>query len=637
MGVAGVNIEDQVFPKRCGHMEGKQVIPAEEMAGKVRAMVDVRRRLGKDIVINARTDAYAVHGLHEAIFRANLYLDTGADMVFIDGIGTRADIERAAREVRGLLSVNLMDGVTGVKTELIPIPELAAMGVARVSIPVASILVMHRALQEFFERAARVPLGPSRGGNRTGLPASRSTPTSSGCRSTGRWKRSSCRHPRLSAEGIQTRSIVVGMTLAEKILAHGAGRERVKPDEIVVARVDLAMSHENADLVRKSFLEIGVSRVWDPSKIVIIFDHRIPAESEKTATTHKAVREFVADQGDRAASTTWAAAVSATRCCPKTGTCGRAWCWWERIRTPPRTARSAPSPPASAPPRWRVSGPKGTLWFKVPSTLRIEVTGEFRPWISAKDLILYIIGKLGAAGADYRAVEFDGPAIRRMTVASRMVLANLSMEMGAKVAFTPVDEVLLDYLRPRVSGRLKMIGPDADAQYERVIYVDAGKDLREPQIACPHAVDSVQPLSALGEVPVHQAVLGSCTNGRLEDLEVARAGGGRTHGASAHAADRGSGIAADLSRGHAPGLSGDAGGRRGDHQSAGMRAVRRRPPGHPRGGRSHASPRTNRNFLGRMGSKDSHVYLASPAVVAASAIAGQLVHPEIVAREVEYA
>ena len=150
MGVAGVNIEDQVFPKRCGHMEGKQVIPAEEMAGKVRAMADVRRRVGRDIVINARTDAFAVHGLREAIERANLYLDSGADLVFLDGIGTRADIERAVREIHGLLSVNLMDGVTGVKTELVSIPVLAALGVARVSIPVASILVMHKALTDFF-------------------------------------------------------------------------------------------------------------------------------------------------------------------------------------------------------------------------------------------------------------------------------------------------------------------------------------------------------------------------------------------------------------------------------------------------------------------------------------------------------
>jgi 2-methylisocitrate lyase-like PEP mutase family enzyme len=159
MGVAGVNIEDQVFPKRCGHMEGKQVIPADEMAGKVRAMVDARARLGNDIVINARTDSFAVGGLHEAIFRANLYLDAGADMVFLDGIGTRVDIERAAREIHGLLSVNLMDGVTGVKTELVPIPDLAAMGVARVSIPVASILVMHKALADFFAALHSSPSG----------------------------------------------------------------------------------------------------------------------------------------------------------------------------------------------------------------------------------------------------------------------------------------------------------------------------------------------------------------------------------------------------------------------------------------------------------------------------------------------
>ncbi|MBI3698487.1 MAG: isocitrate lyase/PEP mutase family protein [Acidobacteria bacterium] len=159
MGVAGVNIEDQVFPKRCGHMEGKQVITAEEMEGKVRAMADARRWAGADLVINARTDSYATHGLEEAIRRSNLYLQAGADMVFIDGIRTRADIELAAQSIHGLLSVNLMDAVTGVKTELIPIPELARMGVARVSIPVASILVTHRALKQFFEALRASPTG----------------------------------------------------------------------------------------------------------------------------------------------------------------------------------------------------------------------------------------------------------------------------------------------------------------------------------------------------------------------------------------------------------------------------------------------------------------------------------------------
>ena len=159
MGVAGVNIEDQVFPKRCGHMEGKQVIGAEEMAGKVRAMAEARRRLGSDLVINARTDAGAVYGLAEASRRSNLYLEAGADMAFIDGIRTRADIAQAVSQVRGWLSVNLMDAVTGVKTELIPIPELARLGVARVSIPVASILVAHRALKRFFEALRASPTG----------------------------------------------------------------------------------------------------------------------------------------------------------------------------------------------------------------------------------------------------------------------------------------------------------------------------------------------------------------------------------------------------------------------------------------------------------------------------------------------
>jgi methylisocitrate lyase len=159
MGLAGMNLEDQVFPKRCGHMAGKEVIPAEEMAGKVRACADVRDRLDKDFIINARTDAFAVAGLDEAIRRCNLYLDAGADLAFIDGIRTRADVEKAVKAVKGPLSVNLMDAITGMKTELIPIPELAKMGVGRVSIPVASIMVAHKALREFFTALKNSPTG----------------------------------------------------------------------------------------------------------------------------------------------------------------------------------------------------------------------------------------------------------------------------------------------------------------------------------------------------------------------------------------------------------------------------------------------------------------------------------------------
>ena len=421
------------------------------------------------------------------------------------------------------------------------------------------------------------------------------------------------------------------MTLAEKILARASGRERVSPDQIVVARVDLAMSHENADLVRKSFLEIGLARVWDPSKIVIVFDHRIPAESEKTATTHKAVREFVAAQG-----------IEHFYDVGRGGIChqvlpenGHVWPGMVLVGTDSHTTtHGAFGAFATGIGATEMAGvwAEGALWFKVPSTLRIEVEGEFRPWISAKDLILYIIGKLGADGADYRAVEFDGPAIRRMTVASRMVLANLAMEMGAKVAFTPVDEILLDYLRPRVPEKLEMIAADADAIYERVIRVDAGEDISEPQIACPHAVDHVRPLSALGEVPVEQAVLGSCTNGRLEDLEVA------AHivaGRAVHPRTRLVVIPASQQ------IYREAM-RLGYLETLVAAGAIINPPGcgpcvgvHQgilAAGETCVSS-TNRNFLGRMGSKDSLVYLASPAVVAASAIAGKLAHPESIVKE----
>ncbi len=159
MGAAGMNIEDQVFPKRCGHMAGKQVISAEEMIGKVRACAEVRDRMDKDFVINARTDAFAAFGLEEAIRRGNLYLAAGADLVFIDAISRRSDIEQAVKGVDGPLSVNLMDGVTGVKTEMIPVPELAAMGVGRVSIPVASVMVAYKALKGFFEALRASPMG----------------------------------------------------------------------------------------------------------------------------------------------------------------------------------------------------------------------------------------------------------------------------------------------------------------------------------------------------------------------------------------------------------------------------------------------------------------------------------------------
>ncbi len=402
----------------------------------------------------------------------------------------------------------------------------------------------------------------------------------------------------------------MGMTLAEKILARASGSTSVAPDQVVVATVDLAMSHENADLVRKSFQQIGVKRVWDPDKIVIILDHRVPAESEKTATTHKAIREFVREQGIRNFYDVGRGGI----CHQVLAENGHVKPGMVLVGTDSHTTtHGAFGAFATGIGATEMAGvwTEGKLWFKVPSTIRIMVSGEFRPWVSAKDLILHVIGQLGADGADYRAVEFDGPAIRSLSIASRMVLANLSMEMGAKVAFTPVDA----------------IGADADACYERTIEINAGEALSEPQIACPHTVDNVKPLSALAGKHVDQGVLGSCTNGRLEDLELAaRILSGRrvSEGTRLIVIPASQRIYLEAMR-------------LGYIQTLVEAGAMVNPPGCGPCVGVHQGilaagevciSSTNRNFIGRMGSKDSEVYLASPAVVAASAVAGRIAHPE---------
>lgn len=426
----------------------------------------------------------------------------------------------------------------------------------------------------------------------------------------------------------------MGMTLAEKILARASGRERVRPEEIVVAAVDLALSHENADLVRKSFLEIGVARVWDPERIVIILDHRVPAESERTAATHKAIREFVHAQGIRHFYDVGRGGI----CHQVLAENGHVLPGMVVVGTDSHTTtHGAFGALATGIGATEMAGvwTEGCLWFKVPSTLRIEVSGRFPPWVSAKDLILYIIGRLGADGADYRAVEFEGPAVRALSVASRMVLANLSMEMGAKAAFTPVDERLLEYLAARTGRTIpesEDFAPDPGADYERVLHVDAGRELEEPQIACPHSVDNVRPLSQVRGVPVHQAVVGSCTNGRLEDLEAAAEilRGRRVHPRTRLLVIPASqqilleairlGYIQTLIEAGAMINPPGCGPCVGVHQ--GILAA----------GETCISS-TNRNFIGRMGSKDSRVYLASPAVVAASAAAGEIAHPADILQE----
>ncbi len=414
----------------------------------------------------------------------------------------------------------------------------------------------------------------------------------------------------------------MAMTMAEKILARASGRPVVTAGEIVDARVDVAMSHENAGMVLHHFKTIGVKHVWDPERIVIVFDHRTPAESERTAITHKTIREFVRAEGIRnfydinvgichqvlpehGHSRPGEVLVGTDS---HTTTHGAFGCFGTGIGATEMACVWA----------------TGSLWLRVPETIRIEVGGTFGPYVGAKDLVLHIIGVLRADGADYRAVEFVGPTIEDMSVASRMVLSNLSMEMGAKVAFVPPDEKTIRYVRERTDKPFEPVIADPGAAYLQHLKVDVNR-LR-PQIACPHNVDNVKSIDEIGNVPVNQALLGSCTNGRLEDIEAAAA---ILHGRKVHrdtrmivfpaswsiyeqAMERG--YLLDLIKAGAVICNPGCGPCLGVHQ--GVLA-----PG------ERCISSTNRNFQGRMGSPQAEVYLGSPAVVAASAVTGRITDP----------
>ncbi len=412
------------------------------------------------------------------------------------------------------------------------------------------------------------------------------------------------------------------MTIAEKILAKASGKSEVVPNEIVMAKIDVAMSHENADVVLRSFREIGVGRVWDRDKIVILFDHRIPAESEKSAATHKRLREFVKEQG-----ITHFYDMKEGIChqiLPEFGLCrpGEVLVGTDSHTT----THGAFGTFATGIGATEMSGvwATGELWFKIPESMKITVNGSFQRHVSAKDLILYIIGMLGADGADYKAVEFCGETIHTMSIASRMVLSNLSMEMGAKVAFMLPDEKTISYVREHTNKEFEVVVPDENAQYTKELPIDVTNVA--PQIACPHAVDNVKPVKDIAGIKIHQALIGSCTNGRLEDLAVAAE---IVEHKTVHPDVRLLVIPASrkvylqaIEKGYieifikAGGLvlNPGCGPCLGAHQ--GLLA-----PGEV------CVATTNRNFKGRMGSPDSFVYLASPATVAFSALAGEITAP----------
>ncbi len=411
------------------------------------------------------------------------------------------------------------------------------------------------------------------------------------------------------------------MTFAQKVLSKASGKE-ANPGDIVSAKIDLAMSHENAALVLRSFKEIGAKEVWDPEKIVLLFDHRVPANTTKAAEGHQSVRNFVK------------AEMLPNFYDLREGIChqvlpekGHVLPGMLIVGTDSHTttygAFGAFSTGIGATEMAAVWA-TGELWMKVPQTFRFNLNGKLDDPVTAKDVILHLIGKMGADGCDYRCAEFVGPVVDSMSISGRMTMCNMSMEMGAKAGVTFPDEKTRDYLKGRTSKEWVPVTSDQDADVEKVFDMDLTG--LSPQVAYPHSVDNVKPVEEMTGIPVDQAVIGSCTNGRAEDLLAAeRILHGRhipdnvrlivvpaSREVYLWAAD--SGILASLVRSGAIVTNPGCGPCLGAHQ--GLLA-----PG------ERCIATTNRNFRGRMGSPESEVYLASPATVAASALKGQIADP----------
>ncbi len=415
----------------------------------------------------------------------------------------------------------------------------------------------------------------------------------------------------------------MGKTFAEKILAKKSGKNDVKQGEIVTIEPDYVMSHDNSAAISKIFKSIGVKKVVCPEKIVIILDHCSPPANEKYANNHRIIREFVEKNGIENFYEI------------NTGIChqvlpekGFAYPGALILGSDSHTttygafgAFSAGIGRSEAAAIWAT----GKLWLKVPETIKFEIDGKMPDGVFSKDLILKIIGDIGADGAIYKAVEFTGETIDNMSLSERMVLSNMAVEMGAKIGYMKPDEKVFEFLKNRaVKKDYKVIFSDEDAKYEKVIKIDVSK--LSPKVAAPHTVDNVKDISEVKGIKINQALLGTCTNGRIEDLRIAAkilkdkkiAKNVRllVFPASMEIYKKAlkEGIFEVLLEAGAILMNPNCGPCLGAHEGV-------------LGDGEVCISTANRNFKGRMGNKNSFVYLGSPATVAASAIKGEISDP----------
>ena len=412
------------------------------------------------------------------------------------------------------------------------------------------------------------------------------------------------------------------MTISEKILMRASGESIVKPGEIINCRVDKAMSHDNSALVMKYFNEIGISNVWDADKIIIPLDHRVPANTLSVAEAHRNIREFVKEQNIK------------NFLDMKLGICHQVLSELGFI-LPGELVIGTDSHSTT----YGAFGAFGTgigasemaciwatgeLWLKVPETIKIILTGTLNKHVYAKDVILKIIGELTVSGANYKSIEFYGPLVEKSSMSDRMTLCNMTVELGAKAGIVPADETTVKYLKNRTNEKIQPVISDNDASFSNDYKFDFSK--LEPQVACPHSVDNVKPVSEIAGKKIDQAFIGSCTNGRLDDLRVAAEilDGQRVNedvrllvcpaSQDIYLQALREGIIEKIASAAGTILNPGCGPCLGAHQ--GVLA-----------GGEVAISSSNRNFRGRMGSLESDVYLASPATIAASAIKGEITDP----------
>jgi len=414
----------------------------------------------------------------------------------------------------------------------------------------------------------------------------------------------------------------MGSTLAEKIMAKAAGRESVSAGEFVVADIDLALVHDIfAASVFDALKETGRATVFDPDKVVVVIDHLVPAPSAEAAAVHDRIRKHVSELDIGAFYD--AGEGICHQLLPERGHIrpGMLVVGTDSHTTTHGALTAAATGIGTSEMVYVMA--TGRLWFRVPETIRYELHGSLALGVSWKDVILHLAGRFGSDGAQYRAMEFGGPALVEADMSSRLTVSNMALELGAKFALFPSDSVTADYLAER-DIPAEPLDADPNASYEAVHQIDL--TALAPQVALPHDVDNVIPVGEVGDLAIHQAFLGSCTNGRLEDLRAAAAvlkdrkiaPGVRMVVAPASRAvltqALAEGVIATLVDAGASVLPSGCGPCFGGH--SGLLAPGERCIG------TH-----NRNFIGRMGSPQAEIYLASPETVAASAIAGRIADP----------